>query len=239
MHGNFMPGDSLSVRNLCAEQVDDQGAVAGVNDFSYDFRSRYFYEIRGEDRSAGNLLLRTLGLRVPAMSGDLFIEGASLMSLDVDELSDVRARKFGYLFSSPFLLPALTVLENVAMPLFKIAQVAVPEGRLITEEVLDMIGISKWADVSVQELDALQQMLTSLARAVIHHPRILIAENVGIHLSDAAGAELLRVIRRCSQRLGPTVIATVADHVPWQNSDVSLEVRSRRVEEFLRNNPHG
>jgi ABC-type lipoprotein export system ATPase subunit len=154
-------------------------------------------------------------------------------------LSEVRNRKFGYLFSSPFLLPALTVLENVAMPLFKIAQVQVPEGRLITEEVLDMIGIAKLANASVEELDGREQMLTALARAVIHHPRILIAENVGAHLSDTAGTEMLNAMRRCSQRLGSTVIATLADHVPWEDSDVSLEVRSKCVEEFFRNDPHG
>jgi ABC-type lipoprotein export system ATPase subunit len=173
------------------------------------------------------------------LSGDIIVEGITLTNLDADELTEMRNRKFGFLFSAPFLLPAFTVLENVAMPLFKIAQVESAEAKVITEEILEMIGIAELANSSIEELDGFDQMLTALARAIIHHPRILIAENVGSHLSEIAGTRLLNVMRRCSQRLGTTVIATLADHVPWQHSDVSLEVRSKCVEEFVRNNPHG
>jgi ABC-type lipoprotein export system ATPase subunit len=234
-----MASDSLSVRNLCAECADERGILESLNEFTYQFRPGYFYEIRGENPAGKNLLLQTLGLRVPATSGEIFVDGISLANLDLDELSDVRNRKFGFLFSAPFLLPAFTVLENVAMPLFKIAQVETPEAKLITEEILDMTGITEISDASIGELDALEQMLTALARAMIHHPRVLIAENVGNHLSEVSATQLLNAMRRCSQRLGVTVIATLADQISWQLSDVSLEVRPKCVEEFVRNKPHG
>ena len=234
-----MASDPLSVRNLSAERANEQGAVDVVSEFNYTFRSGYFYEIFGEGRGGKNLLLQLLGLLVPGTTGEIVVDGVSLTNLDLDELSEVRNKKFGFLFAAPFLLPAFTVLENVAMPLFKITQVEAPQAKLITEEILEMTGISEIADALIDELGGLEQMLTALARAMIHHPRILIAENVGANLSEAAAAQLLMAVRRSSHRLGVTVIATLADHISWCYSDVLLEVRPKCVEEFVRKSPCG
>jgi ABC-type lipoprotein export system ATPase subunit len=234
-----MSSDPLLVRDLGAERVNEQGVVHALSAFTYSFRKGYFYEISGESRGAKELLLRLLGLLIPPVEGEIQVDGVSLSNLSAEEISDVRNRKFGFLFSAPFLLPAFTVLENVAMPLLKIAQVDATEAKLLTEEVLEMTGIAGIADASIDEIGIYEQMLTALARAMIHQPSILIAEKVGTNLSEESTTQLLAALRRSSRRLGVTVVATLADNVRWQNSDVSLEIRADSVEEFVRNSRNG
>jgi ABC-type lipoprotein export system ATPase subunit len=155
-------------------------------------------------------------------SGEVEVDGIPVSNLSFDDLSDLRNRKFGFLFSAPFLLPAFTVLENVAMPLFKIAQVAAPEAKIITEEIMNFVGVTHLADRPISELSALEQVQTALARALVHHPRIFIAENLGSKLSLQATERLLGTIRQAAQRLGVAAILTSRPFIAQHPTDVCI-----------------
>jgi lipoprotein-releasing system ATP-binding protein len=234
-----MAVDPLMVRNLSGQRANTGVRVEVIRDFSYQFRPGSFYELAGLEVSGKNLLLHLLGLLWPPKSGDIFVDGSRANGLDLDDLSYLRNRKYGFLFSAPFLLPAFTVLENVAMPLFKIAEIQAREAKVITEEILEMMGVSRLADASVEDLNSLDGMLAALARALVHHPRVLIAENVGHNLRENEANILLSMLQESGRRLGLTVIATFASHVSWELADVCLEIRSREVKELKRRNPHG
>jgi lipoprotein-releasing system ATP-binding protein len=184
-----------------------------------------------------SLLLHLLGLLLPPKSGDIFVDGSRINDLDLDGLSSIRNCKYGFLFSAPFLLPAFTVLENVAMPLFKIAGVEALEAKVITEEILEMTGVSRIANAPVEDLNGLDGMLVALARALVHHPRVLIAENLGCNLQQNEATVLLSILRESARRLGVTPIATLASHVFWEVADVRLEIGPSGVKEFVSRNP--
>ncbi len=231
--------DALTTRNLCGESAASDGHFERVRDFSYQFRPGSFYHLSGPKLGGKRLLLQMLGLLFPPESGEIVVDGSLVTDLDIDDLAEIRNRKFGFLFSSPLLLPAFTVLENVAMPLFKIAQVDAPEAKLITDEILEIVGVSSFAGASVEYLDLHREMLTALARALVHHPRILIAELIGNNMREAEAEEFLDTVRVSCQRLGLTVIATFAPHVSWGNADIRLEIGEEGFEEFARIDPHG
>jgi len=234
---SHMAVDPLRTWNLSAEGEGE--GMERVRNFTYQFRSGSFYHLSGPEFGGKRLLLQILGLLFPPDSGEIFVDGSLVTGLDIDNLSDIRNRKYGFLFSSPFLLPAFTVLENVAMPLFKIAQVETAEAKVITEEIMEMVGISGMATTSVSELDGFDAMLAALARTLVHHPRVLIAELVGNNLPQAAAEALLSTLRLSGQRLGLAVIATLAPHVSWQRADVRLEIGPQGVEEFIKEDPNG
>lgn len=236
---DFMAIDPLRTRNLAAECAYEGGAVEMIRDFSYQFRSGLFYQLCGPELGGKRLLLRILGLLLPHKAGEIIVDGSSVADLDIDDLGEIRNRKYGFLFTSPFLLSAFTVLENVAMPLFKIAEVEPPEAKVITEEVLEIVGASRIASTAVGQLNRLDEMLAALARALVHHPRVLIAEFVGTNMEAEEAETLLSIIRVSGQRLGLAVIATLAPHISWCQADVRLEVRPEGVEEFIRRDPHG
>jgi ABC-type lipoprotein export system ATPase subunit len=231
--------DALTTRNLCGESTSADGFSEKIRDFTYQFLAGSFYHLSGPEFGGKRLLLHMLGLMLAPESGDIIVDGSLVTDLDIDDLGEIRNRKYGFLFSSPLLLPAFTVLENVAMPLFKIAQVDASEAKFITDEILEIVGVSGIAATSVEYLDLLQEMLTALARALVHHPRILIAELVGTNMQEAEAETLLNTLRVSCQRLGLTVIATLAPHVSWGQADIRLEIGEEGVEEFARINPHG
>jgi ABC-type lipoprotein export system ATPase subunit len=230
---------ALTTRNLCGESASQDGFSDRIRDFSYQFLPGSFYHLSGLESGGKRLLLQMLGLLLAPTSGDIIVDGSLVTDLDIDDLAEIRNRKYGFLFSSSLLLPAFTVLENVAMPLFKITQVDASEAKFITDEILEIVGISGIAGTSVSTLDVIHEMLTALARALVHHPRILIAELVGTNMGEAEAETFLNTLRVSCQRLGLAVIATLAPHVSWDQADIRLEIGEEGVEEFGRIDPHG
>jgi ABC-type lipoprotein export system ATPase subunit len=234
-----MANDPLMVRNLSGQRANEGDPVEVVRNFTYQFRSGSFYELSGSEVEGKGLMLQLLGLLSRPTSGEIFVDGQLVNDLSVDDLSDIRNRKYGFLFASPFLLPAFTVLENVAMPLFKITGVEVLEAKAITEEILEMVGVSRIATAAIAELNGLEGMLAALARALVHHPHVLIAENVGFNLHGYEATTLLTILRESGRRLGLTVIATIAPQVAWGLADVCLEIGPGGVEEIVRRDQRG
>jgi putative ABC transport system ATP-binding protein len=229
-----MAFDPLRTRNLSAQRANEGDPVERIRDFTYDFRPGSFYHLSGPEFGGKRLLLQILGLLLPAESGEIVVDGARVTDLEIDDLAEIRNRKYGYLFSSPLLLPAFTVLENVAMPLFKVAQVDTSEAKVITEEILEIVGVSRIATWPVGQLDGLDAMLAALARALVHHPRVLLAERVGTDLRADEAELLLSTLQTSGRRLGLVVIATLAPEISWGQADVRLEIGPEGVEEFRR-----
>src|ERR1700745_727841 len=209
-----------------------QAAISSL-EFTYRFPAARCYKLTGSETGGKHLALQLLGLRLPPEAGELRLEGQQVTGLDSEVVSEIRNQKFGFLFAAPFLLPAFSVLENVAMPLFKIAQVEAREAKRITEEILDLVGIMPIVELKPADLPPLEQALTALARAIVHHPRLLIVEELGQNL-DAASADLLqRTIRRIPEHLGLAVIATCAPHVRCHVDDVVLEFDRGKLKESV------
>jgi ABC-type lipoprotein export system ATPase subunit len=198
---------------------------------SYRFQRSSFYVLESEEAQAKHSWLRLFGLLDEPGSGEILLEGRRVTGLDSDELGEIRNHKFGFLFASPFLLPSFTVLENVAMPLFKVAQVDAREAKGITEAILDLVGIAEIVEVAAARLSPLQQHLTALARAVVHHPRLLIIEELGLNLDTEAALRVFEVARRIPGRLGATVIATLCPGVDFGSGDVVLELGTAGIRE--------
>ncbi len=231
--------DPLRTSDLSAEYANEDGPGETIRNFTYQFRPGSFYHLAGSRFGGKRLLLQILGLLLPPDSGEIIVDGSRVTDLDLDDLGEIRNRKFGFLFSSPFLLPGFTVLENVAMPLFKIAQVEASEAQVITEEILDIVGVSRIASTPVGQLAGVDEMLAALARALVHHPRVLIAELVGYNMREEEAELLLSTLRVSGQRLGMAVIATLAPHISREYADVRLEIDPKGVEEFIKEDPHG
>jgi putative ABC transport system ATP-binding protein len=231
--------DPLRTRNLIGECANEGGPLEAIRNFTYQFRSGSFYHLSGPEFGGKRLLLQILGLLLPPDSGEIIVDGRLVTHLEIDDLGEIRNRKYGFLFSSPFLLPAFTVLENVALPLFKIAQVGASEAKVITEEILEIVGVSRIATTAVEQLDGLDEMLAALARALVHHPRVLIAERVGNNMREREAELLLSTLRASSQRLGLAVIATLAPHISWGEADFRLEIGPQGTQEFIKGDPYG
>ena len=226
---NPEPEDLLVANQISWRSPSDSGVH--IHPISHRFQRSSFYILESGDDQAKHCWLRLFGLLDEPACGEILLEGRRVTGLDSEELGELRNRKLGFLFAAPFLLPSFTVLENVAMPLFKVAQVDAREAKTITETILDLVGISELVEVAASRLSPLHQHLTALARAIVHHPRLLIIEELGLGLPPEAALRVLDVARRIPDRLGTTVIATLSAGIDFASGDVVLEIGAAGIRE--------
>jgi ABC-type lipoprotein export system ATPase subunit len=183
-----------------------------------------FHLIVGEADSGHELLLRVLGLLEVPESGEVLVEGEPVGGLSEDARLKLRERRLGFVFTAPFLLPALSVIENVAMPLFKISDVEPPEARRRSDALLEFTGMLELAEVPCSELAPLAQHRASLARALVNEPCALLIET----LDSALGGEDLRtfsaLLRQAATRFDIAVIATASPSFSREPGDRIIEV---------------
>jgi lipoprotein-releasing system ATP-binding protein len=198
------------------------GELRGV---SLGIEAGVFTLLSGGAESGAGALLRVLGLLERADGGEVWIETQATSGLDDGARMELRNRVYGFLFAEPFLLDSFSVAENVAMPLFKIACLDLEQARARTAEVLGFTGLGAAADVTVSELAEVDQQRVALARALAIGPRVLIAENVGMHLGADEVRDFAALLRLVPETLGITLIATspAAADVLAADREVRLE----------------
>ena len=168
------------------------------------------------------MLLRLLGLLQTPDAGDVIVEGRSTRELGEEARAELRARRFGFVFAAPFLLTSFNVIENVAMPLFKISHVTPEEARRRTEAMLSFVGLAEAAELPVAELSPRAQFQAAVARGLINEPSFLFVENLGSELNDEDLAAFVDLLQRVSE--SSTVIATASPERPLRGRIHVLDV---------------
>jgi ABC-type polar amino acid transport system ATPase subunit len=228
----LLRAQQLQGKRRFGDQPEEQ-----VQPFDYAFESRRIYRLDGPDRGGKQLAWRLLTLLERPAAGELFVRETATSCLAEAELAELRNREVGYVFPTPYLLPGFTVVENVAMPLFKVLQVDPAEAKEITEGLLGLTGLSGVADETPDGLTAVQQQVAALARAVIHRPSLLGIESLGKHLAPRDALLFSEICQRLVNHLGFTAIVTVTPGLETAWSTVILEVANGTVEEVVKAHP--
>jgi ABC-type lipoprotein export system ATPase subunit len=200
---------------LRAEKVSCARALQGeewtrVLDVSLTISPQSFTIVGGPVGCGKNLLVRLLGLLETPDHGEVFLHGAPTAHLEPAMRAGIRNQHFGLMFADPFLLPSLSVTENVAMPLLKISAASAEEARTRSEAVLDFVGLHGASETPVDSLTLWEQHCVSLARALVNKPELLLAENLPAKLLTAEHEQMNRLLRRALDELGVTVVTTAA-----------------------------
>jgi putative ABC transport system ATP-binding protein len=154
-----------------------------------------------------SLLLLLAGLERPA-AGSVAIDGVRLDTLDRDALADLRRDRIGIVFQSFHLLPSLTALDNVALPLQIAGQDdALPRARAM----LDRVGLAPRLSHYPAQLSGGEQQRVAIARALVHRPRVLLADEPTGNLDDATGARVRELLFELQRDLGMTMLLVTHD----------------------------
>lgn len=201
----------LEARAVSCAQSSNGEPHAQVRDVSLAIREGTMNVITGDIADGGNLLLRLLGLLDVPEEGEILLRGAATRGLAEEARTELRNRHYGFVFAEPFLLPAFSVVENVAMPLFKISGVGPDEAQLRTHAMLEFTGMMDCAHWVTNQLTFAQQQRTALARALVNRPEILVVENADaeVHGGDAEG--FIALVRHACLEFGITAILTAKD----------------------------
>jgi putative ABC transport system ATP-binding protein len=195
---------------------------ASLRNVSLSFAPGSFNVLEG-DGGAG-LLLRLASLLEPIESGELTFLGRATAALDDATRTDLRSRQFGFVFSSPYLLPGMSTAENVAMPLFKILAIESAEAATKVTAALELAGLSAEASTIVDNLSRLDQQRVALARAIAHSPAALVLDRSDSGLAPDDAAILLETVRRLREETGVTVLTTFASRRTSSRSERVLAI---------------
>ena len=185
------------------------GALGNVtralNDVSFTVNRGEFVGIMGASGSGKSTLMNILGCLDKPTAGDYYLQGLNVAELDDDELTEVRALSIGFVFQSFNLLPRLSVIESVMLPL---AYTNVPrsqrEMRAVHALQAVTLPVDHW-DHRISELSGGQMQRVAIARALVNNPDILLADEPTGALDSKATDELLRVFSDIS-RSGQTIL---------------------------------
>lgn len=200
---------SLELRDVSVSGED--GEV--LRNFSTCFAPGRFHVLRGPTGGGKDVLLRVLGLLQSPGSGDVLVHGMPTRDLSEEARAELRTQRFGFVFTAPFLLTSFSVIENVAMPLFKVSQVSPDEARRRTEEMLTFVGVAEAAEFPIEELPPLQQYQVAVARGLINEPSFLLVENLDGILNSEELSHFVNLLRRAGEAWQTTIIATASHAV--------------------------
>lgn len=164
------------------------------------------------------LLALVAGLDKPT-SGEILIDGQSIQALSESELALLRRHKIGFVFQSFQLLPNMTALENVQLPLELLAD-AQPRQR--AAELLELVGLADRAHHYPTQLSGGEQQRVALARAFAPSPAILLADEPTGNLDRRTGATVLELIASLRRRFGTTLVLVTHDRAAAQLADRRL-----------------
>jgi putative ABC transport system ATP-binding protein len=196
---------AVHTENVCRHYKMGDALVRAVDGISIDIPAGQFVALLGPSGSGKSSLLNLVaGLDSPT-SGAVVVHGKNLAALSREELAKYRLHTVGMVFQSFNLIPSMSVLENVALPM-RFAEIDRRERGTLAKESLERVGLGKRLAHRPVELSGGEQQRASLARALINKPKLLLADEPTGNLDSRTGTEIMDLIRSCNQSLGMTVL---------------------------------
>src|SRR5580704_6462 len=189
--------------------------------------------IVGPSGSGKSTMLNLIGALDHPTEGEIEIDGTALASLSDDDLTRVRRDKIGFIFQFFNLLPTLTCLENVSLPLHLRGW---PRKKIDdrARELLTLVQLSARLDHLPDELSGGERQRVAIARALSVYPPILLADEPTGNLDTSTGFEILRLIRDLHQRLGATVLIVTHDLAVADSCARTIHIRDGHVFQDIR-----
>jgi putative ABC transport system ATP-binding protein len=195
----------VQTENLCRHYTMGGSVIRAVDGITLSIEHGEFVALLGQSGSGKSTLLNLLaGLDRPT-SGSVQVAGRDLARMSSEELARYRRNDVGMVFQSFHLIPAMTITENVELPM-RFAEVERSERAQRVRESLARVGLGKRLEHRPSELSGGEQQRVSLARALANRPSLLLADEPTGNLDSRTGEDILNLIRDISLSLGMTVV---------------------------------
>jgi putative ABC transport system ATP-binding protein len=196
---------AIHTENLCRHYRMGETLIRAVDGISVQIAPGEFVALLGTSGSGKSSLLNLIaGLDRPT-SGTVVVQKSDLAKLSREELAKYRLHTVGMVFQSFNLIPSMTLLENVELPL-RFAEVDRDKREGLAKQALDRVGLSARLRHRSTELSGGEQQRASLARALINQPQFLLADEPTGNLDSQTGTEIMNFIREFNETLGMTII---------------------------------
>ena len=209
--------------------IDGLRVVEVLKDVNLKVSKGEFVSILGPSGSGKTTLLHIIACLDKPTGGEVFIEGVPISKMDDDELSEIRKHKIGMVFQDFYLLPALSALENVEVPMI-FGNVPEEERRKKAAELLDLVGLSDRAYYGPGALSSGEKQRVQIARALANDPSILLADEPTGYLDTKTGSKIVGLLKSIAEDLGRTVLMVTHDPEAASISHRILQLRNGVIE---------
>ncbi len=218
----------VQVRDVSMRLAAGGRPVTILDRVSLDVPESDVLAITGPSGSGKSTLLGLIaGLDRPT-SGSIVVDGVDITALDENALARLRCGTIGFVFQSFQLIPTLTALENVALPLELAGRADTPEGALA---LLDAVGLADRARHYPAQLSGGEQQRVALARAVALRPRLLLADEPTGNLDTRTGADIVELLLRLRDEFRATLVLVTHDDALARHAHRVVRLRDGRVED--------
>lgn len=199
-------GALLALSNVCKTYVD--GNVEALKNVSFQVAEREFLSIMGPSGCGKSTLLNMLGALDRPTSGEVLFDGEPLTSKS--NLDQLRAQRIGFVFQSFYLLPNLTALENVQLPMFE-SPLPVSQRPAEARRLLELVGLQERERHLPDQLSIGQRQRVSIARALANAPSLILADEPTGSLDSQSGREVMELLTRLNAEHSATLIIVTHD----------------------------
>ena len=218
--------EMVNAVNLTKHYTTDTYEVHALDGVSLSVEEGEFLAVVGTSGSGKTTLLNMLGgLDVPT-SGGVWILGVSLKDMTGEERTVFRRRNIGFVFQQYNLVPALSVYENIVLPLRLDGQ-QIDEPLL--DEIISILGLKDKMERLPETLSGGQQQRTAIARALLSKPAVLLADEPTGSLDSATGMEVVGLLRSCAARFHQTVIVVTHQEEVAQAADRIIRMADGKI----------
>ena len=200
----------LTLQNVSKEYRSVSAAASVLHNISLSIDAGEFCALTGPSGSGKTTLMNLIGLLDRPTGGDIQIDGRSTHALRTDELAGMRNETLGFVFQSFHLLPHMTAIDNVGLPLlYRGASVRMRRAR--AAEALERVGLSHRSVHRPDELSGGQRQRVAIARALVTEPRLLLADEPTGNLDSQTADEVMSLFLTLNDTLGLTCIIVTHD----------------------------
>ncbi len=199
----------IHTEHLCKYYALGDVEVRALHDISIDINYGEFAAIMGPSGSGKSTLMNILGCLDRPTSGSYLLDGTEVSEISDNRLAEIRNRKIGFVFQSFNLLPRISALENVMLPLLYSKNKSRARDRAL--EALEQVGLAKRSKHKPKELSGGQQQRVAIARALVNDPEIIMADEPTGNLDSKSGKEIMQLLIQLNKENGKTVLMVTHD----------------------------
>jgi len=200
----------IETSKLSKEFIRDEFRVSALKDVDIEIHKGEFVALMGPSGSGKSTLLHLIAAMDYATGGEIAVLGQNLRKMSDKEIAHWRNENVGFIFQSFNLIPVLTAMENVELPL-KLTNLSKSERREHSATALKLVGLGDWLTHFPRQLSGGQEQRVAIARALVTDPALILADEPTGNLDAASAQDVLGMLQRLNQEFGKTIVMVTHD----------------------------
>jgi len=221
------PEEIIKLKNVHKDYQMGDSIIAAVESIDLTINKGDFIAIVGPSGSGKSTLMNLVGALDLATQGDIFLDGQNIEYLEESELAQIRGRKIGFIFQTFNLIPTLTALENVMLPMM-FQDISREERKEKAMDLLKQVNLTHRAEHLPSELSGGEMQRVAIARALANNPEVVLADEPTGNLDSKTGKDIIQIFINLNKQ-GKTIIMVTHDLEMAKYANKVIRLRDGKI----------